>query len=73
MATAVSIAIRNEQALARLNQSAVVISEWFSVEPPAITTEYRDSAELPTMQLEELASWAELVVSAAKEQADVKT
>jgi hypothetical protein len=67
MATAESIAIRNELALERLNQNLVVISERFNVEPPTITTQYRDLAELPTMQLEELAAWSEQVTSDVKE------
>lgn len=73
MATAKSIAIRNELALERLNRNLIVISERFNVEPPAIPTEYRDSAELPTMQLEELAAWSEQVTSAAKEQINDNT
>lgn len=67
MATVTSIAIRNENALERLNVSLVVISEQFGIKPPTITTEYRDPSELPTMQLEEIAAWADTAIDAIKE------
>jgi hypothetical protein len=73
MATLESIAIRNEQALARLQANVAALSERFQVEPPDIPDGYRDARELPTMQLEVLAAWTETVVNATKEQSHDET
>ncbi len=70
MATAVSIAIRNEKALVELNEAVIAISEFFGVDAPDIPTEYRDASELPTMQIETMAAWAKQVASVAKERID---
>lgn len=74
MATAISIAIRNEQALVRLNEAAIAISEHVGVDAPDIPTEYRDANELPTMQLEAMADWTRRIAeSLTKEQINVTT
>lgn len=67
MATAISIAIRNEKALERLSNSLTELSNQLGVNPPTIPTEYRSLAELPTMQLEEIAAWADIATKSIKE------
>jgi hypothetical protein len=63
MATLESIAIRNEQALARLRHAVETLASNFGVETAEIPDQYRDPAELPTMQLEAMADFLERVVS----------
>lgn len=64
MATPESIAIRSEAALERLNAAAARISQKTGVEAPDVPTWYRDTAELPVMQLETLTDFLEHLADA---------
>ncbi len=65
MADRVSIAIRQAQALQRLNTAASRLAEVLGVEPPTIPTQGRDADLLRAAQFEALADWTEQVADNA--------
>lgn len=73
MADRVSIAIRQEQAINRLNEAAAQLAESVGVEAPTIRTRAQDRELLRADQLEALAAWAQRVAGAVMEQAGADT
>lgn len=64
MATKEAIAIRTEQALARLTAAAAALSEKLAAAPLELVEYRRDPDELRADQLEGLAAWAENLLAA---------
>lgn len=64
MATPESISIRQETVMARLQSAAGILSKELGIPLPDVPTWYRESAELPVMQLESVTDWIESVVKA---------